>query len=166
MYLRALSSAIRRTDFISTLPKEQCPGGHAPDGDSPRRLHRLPRRRSRVSPSGTGSIDRASRLFAAGYRVCLLIDAQFARRVGSGDVGLDVAQARHWIVLRSKIERFGGNLKLTVFIWEEEEYKGHKNVLSHGGSVPGELLRLRGRQAIARWTSRILRKVHHCPKPN
>lgn len=90
-------------------------GGHDPDGDSPRRLHRHPRRRrSRVSPSGTGSIDRASRLFAAGYRVCLLIDAQFARRVGSGDVGLDEAQARHRIVLRSKIERSGGNMKMTV----------------------------------------------------
>ena len=165
MYLRPLSSAIRRTGFISTLPKEQCPADMTPM-EILRRLHRHPRRRrSRVSPSGTGSIDRASRLFAAGYRVCLLIDAQFARRVGSGDVGLDEAQARHRIVLRSKIERSGGNLKMTVITWGDYEYKGHKNVLSHGGSAPGELLRLRGRQAMARWT-RILRKVHHCPKPN
>jgi hypothetical protein len=94
----------------------------------------------------------------------LLIDAQFARRVGSGDVGLDEAQARHRIVLRSKIERSGGNVKMTVITWGDYEYKGHKNVLFHGGSGPGEL-RLRGRQAMARWT-RILRKVHHCPKPN
>jgi hypothetical protein len=30
---------------------------------------------------------------------------------------------RHWIVLRSKIERSGGNLKMTIFTWGDEEYK-------------------------------------------
>lgn len=98
-------------------------GGH--DGDSPAPATPT----SKKTPIscftvGRRQYDRASRLCAAGYRVCLLIDAQFARRVGSGDVGLDVAQARHWIVLRSKIERSGGNLKMTVFTWGDEEYKG------------------------------------------
>jgi len=67
----------------------------------------------------TDNMDKASELFSKGYRVCLLIDApgnppQIFPSNLSGSAAL---QDRHWIVLRSTIDRSAGNVKLTVYSW-------------------------------------------------
>ena len=67
----------------------------------------------------TDNIDDASRLFAAGYRVCLLIDSQMLETAHQAESGSALLADRHWIVLRSKIDHSGGNIKMTVFTWGE-----------------------------------------------
>ena len=62
-------------------------------------------------------VDEASRLFSAGYRVLLLIDAQMIETPDKS--GSAFLTDRHWVVLRSKIDRSGGNVKMTVFTWGE-----------------------------------------------
>lgn len=90
----------------------------------PRRLHRHPRRRrSRVSPSGAGNMaGRAGYVPRATASVCLstpsLLDASDQATSGS-----------MWpkLVIGSSCARrssSGGNLKITVFTWGDEEYKG------------------------------------------
>jgi hypothetical protein len=61
------------------------------------------------------NMDEASRLFSAGYRVCLLIDYQMIETQHQAESG-SMAD-RHWVVLRSRIDRSGGNVKMTIFTW-------------------------------------------------
>jgi hypothetical protein len=61
--------------------------------------------------------DEASQLWAAGYRVCLLIDDQMLSASEQAQSGSALFMDRHWIVLRSKIDRSGGNLKMKIFTW-------------------------------------------------
>ncbi|MBR0869398.1 hypothetical protein JQ633_03440 [Bradyrhizobium tropiciagri] len=71
----------------------------------------------------TDNMDEASRLYSAGYRVCLLIDDQMlyaSKQTKSGSV---VLRDRHWVVLRSKIDRSGGNVKMNIFTWGDGDYK-------------------------------------------
>jgi hypothetical protein len=67
-----------------------------------------------VFNKGTGTLDDADRLYAAGYRVCLFIGINMLKdetdRKGS-------TTAEHWVVLRSRVARAGGNVRLTVFTW-------------------------------------------------
>jgi hypothetical protein len=84
----------------------------------------------------TDNMDEASRLFSAGYRVCLFIDAQlletpklappgvlpqyretYNAAENSGSYFMD----RHWVVLRSRIDRSGGNVKMTVYTWGDDD---------------------------------------------
>ena len=83
----------------------------------------------------TDNMDEASRLFYAGYRVCLFIDAQMLETPKLAPPGVlpqyrEMANAaensgslfldRHWVVLRSRIDRSGGNVKMTVYTWGNE----------------------------------------------
>jgi hypothetical protein len=69
------------------------------------------------------NIIEASRLYSAGYRVILFISSQMLDQSGrQGDSG-DLVADRHWVVLRSPIERAGGNVKLTVYTWGDAEFK-------------------------------------------
>jgi len=70
----------------------------------------------------TDNMDEASRLFSAGYRVCLLIDDLMLYGSKQAQSGSMVFKDRHWIVLRSKIDRSGGNVKMTVFTWGDGDY--------------------------------------------
>jgi hypothetical protein len=67
----------------------------------------------------TANMDKASELFSSGYRVCLLVDAPGnpPKLFPPKESGSAFLQDRHWIVLRSKIDRSGGNVKLTVYSW-------------------------------------------------
>jgi hypothetical protein len=67
----------------------------------------------------TDNMDEASRLFSAGYRVCLLIDYEMLQTSTQADSGSALAEDRHWVVLRSRIDRSGGNVKMTIFTWGE-----------------------------------------------
>ena len=71
----------------------------------------------------TDNMDEASRLFSAGYRVCLLIDDPMLYGSKQAQSGSMVLKDRHWIVLRSKIDRSGGNVKMTVFTWGNGDYQ-------------------------------------------
>lgn len=90
----------------------------------------------------TNNMDAASRLYSAGYRVCLFIDAQLLEG-NSGDGAGDISQEteggksggsvesgspfgtdRHWVVLRSKIERSGdGFVSTTVYSYGKGDNK-------------------------------------------
>ncbi|MEP6827018.1 MAG: hypothetical protein ABJA10_02975 [Aestuariivirga sp.] len=65
----------------------------------------------------TSNMDEASRLFAAGYRVCLLIDGQLIDTTHQSESGSKWLLDRHWIVLRSEIDRSGGDVKMHIFTW-------------------------------------------------
>ncbi|WFU44325.1 hypothetical protein QA640_18890 [Bradyrhizobium sp. CB82] len=71
----------------------------------------------------TNNMDEASRLFSAGYRVCLLIDDLMLYSAQQTKSGSMVLKDRHWVVLRSKIDRSGGNVKMTIFTWGQGDYK-------------------------------------------
>jgi hypothetical protein len=71
----------------------------------------------------TSNMDEASRLFAAGYRVCLLIDYQMIQTWHQSESGSMMLMDRHWVVLRSTIDRSGGNVKMTIFTWGDENYQ-------------------------------------------
>jgi len=77
----------------------------------------------------TDNMDEASRLYAAGYRVFLLIDAQMLETTTQSESGSAVLKDRHWITLRSKIDRSSGNVKMTIFTWGE----GNRQVPQSGG---------------------------------
>jgi hypothetical protein len=82
----------------------------------------------------TEDMEEASRLYSAGYRVCLLIDAQMVdvdKEGQQSESGSALLTDRHWVVLRSKIERIGENLKFTVYTWGEGNHQvPKKGVLS------------------------------------
>ena len=67
-----------------------------------------------VFNKGTGTLDDADRLYAAGYRVCLFIGINMLS--GSSQTSGSTT-AEHWVVLRSRVVRTGGNVRLTVFTW-------------------------------------------------
>jgi hypothetical protein len=70
---------------------------------------------------GNGTIDDANELLGKGYRVVLLINFEMLDKddqTKSGSV-LD----RHWVVLRSPIDRSGGNVTATVYSWGNGSYK-------------------------------------------
>lgn len=71
----------------------------------------------------TDNMDEASQLFSAGYRVCLLIDDQMIKAKEQTQSGSMVLKDRHWIVLQSKIDRAGGNVKMTIFTWGDPNYQ-------------------------------------------
>jgi hypothetical protein len=53
----------------------------------------------------------------------LLIDDPMlyaGKQTKSGSV---VLKDRHWVVLRSKIDRSGGNVKMNIFTWGDGDYK-------------------------------------------
>jgi hypothetical protein len=77
------------------------------------------------------NMDEASQLWAAGYRVCLLIDDLMLSASEQAQSGSALFMDRHWIVLRSKIDRSGGNVKMKIFTWGEEDYQVPK-----GGPLP------------------------------
>lgn len=81
-------------------------------------------------------VDDASRLFSAGYRVCLLIDDQMLYVDKQAKSGSAFLTDRHWIVLRSTIDRSGGNVKFAVFTWGE----GYRHVPESGVLPLGNLL--------------------------
>jgi hypothetical protein len=63
-------------------------------------------------------MDEASRLFSAGYRVCLLIGSNLidtTKQAESSDIRDD-----HWVVLQSAIDRSGGNVKMIIFTWGDQ----------------------------------------------
>ncbi len=68
---------------------------------------------------GTATLDGASTLFAKGYRVVLFIAMQMleAKNQTKSSTVPD-----HWIVLRSRIDHAGGNVKLKVFTWGQGEF--------------------------------------------
>jgi hypothetical protein len=66
----------------------------------------------------TNNMDAASRLYSAGYRVSLLIDGQMIDVDEQGKSGSAFFKDRHWVVLRSKIDRSSG-VKMTIFTWGE-----------------------------------------------
>jgi len=68
----------------------------------------------------TDNMDEASRLFSAGYRVCLLIDYEMLETRTQAESGSALAEDRHWVVLRSRIDRSAGNVKMTIFTWGQE----------------------------------------------
>jgi hypothetical protein len=76
----------------------------------------------------TSNMDEASRLFDAGYRVCLLIDGQMVETSTQSESGSMILMDRHWIVLRSRIDRSGGNVKMHIFTWGE----GYREVPASG----------------------------------
>ena len=53
----------------------------------------------------TENMDEASRLFSAGYRVCLLIDDPMVKEGTQAESGSRVLKDRHWVVLQSRIDR-------------------------------------------------------------
>jgi hypothetical protein len=66
----------------------------------------------------TVNMDEASRLFSAGYRVCLLIGSNLidtTKQAESSDIRDD-----HWVVLQSAIDRSGGNVKMIIFTWGDQ----------------------------------------------
>jgi hypothetical protein len=68
----------------------------------------------------TDNLDEASRLFSAGYRVCLFIDYQMIETEKQAESGSRLGLDRHWIVLRSRIDRSSGNVKMTIHTWGNE----------------------------------------------
>jgi hypothetical protein len=71
----------------------------------------------------TKNMDEASRLFSAGRRVCLLIDYQMIKTEHQAESGSAVLMDRHWVVLRSAIDRSGGNVKMTIYTWGNGNYQ-------------------------------------------
>jgi hypothetical protein len=69
---------------------------------------------------GGGTLDDADRLYAAGYRVCLFIGINMLK--GSAQTSGSTT-AEHWVVLRSRVVRSGGNVRLTVFTWGDGTYE-------------------------------------------
>jgi hypothetical protein len=85
-----------------------------------------------VRQSDTDNMDEASRLLSAGYRVCLLINDEMLdppkpapasawpgafqeRAEAEANRGSDIGLDRHWVVMRSPIDRSGGNVAMTVY---------------------------------------------------
>ncbi len=69
---------------------------------------------------GAGTLDDASALFVKGYRVVVFVNMQMLQATNqtkSSNI------PNHWVVLRSKIDRSGGKVKMTVFSWGEGEYQ-------------------------------------------
>ena len=75
----------------------------------------------------TKNMDEASRLFAAGYRVCMLIDYQMIETRHQSESGSMILMDRHWVVLRSMIDRSGGNVKMNIFTWGDGNYQVPKS---------------------------------------
>jgi hypothetical protein len=71
----------------------------------------------------TDNMDEASRLFSEGYRVCLLIDGQMIQVAEQGTSGSALFKDRHWVVLRSKIDRSGDTVNMLIFTWGEKNRK-------------------------------------------
>ena len=71
----------------------------------------------------TDNMDEASRLFSAGYRVCLLIDDPMIRKGTQAESGSRVVKDRHWVVLQSEIDRSGGTVDMTIYTWGDRHYK-------------------------------------------
>lgn len=69
---------------------------------------------------GAGTLDDADRLYAAGYRVCLFIGINMLS--GSKQTSGSTT-AEHWVVLRSRVARAGGSVRLTVFTWGAGNYQ-------------------------------------------
>jgi hypothetical protein len=79
----------------------------------------------------TDNMDKASELYAGGYRVCLLIDYQMIEVADQSKSGSAIGLDRHWVVLRSKMDRSGGNVKMTIYTWGE----GNRQV-PRSGNLP------------------------------
>ncbi len=71
----------------------------------------------------TANMDEASRLFSAGYRVCLLIDGQMIEADEQTKSGSMWAKDRHWVVLRSRIDHSEESVKMTIFTWGHGNYQ-------------------------------------------
>lgn len=71
----------------------------------------------------TDNMDEASRLFSAGYRVCLLIDDPMIKKGTQAESGSRVLMDRHWVVLQSKIDRSGGTVDMFIYTWGDGHYK-------------------------------------------
>jgi hypothetical protein len=69
----------------------------------------------------TDNMDEASRLIAAGYRVVLLIDEQMIETQTQAQSG--GLSDRHWVVLTSRIDRSGGNVKMKIFTYGDGDYQ-------------------------------------------
>jgi hypothetical protein len=69
----------------------------------------------------TDNMDEASRLVNAGYRVVLLIDEQMIETQTQSESG--GISDRHWVVLRSTIDRSGGNVKMKIFTYGDGDYQ-------------------------------------------
>lgn len=69
---------------------------------------------------GGGTLDDADRLYAAGYRVCLFIGINM---LSGGKQTSGSTTAEHWVVLRSRVARAGGNVSLQVFTWGDGTYQ-------------------------------------------
>lgn len=69
----------------------------------------------------------ADRLYADGYWVCLLINAQVLNTAYQNNIAL---VPNHWVVLRSRIQ-FGASIRFEVFTWGE----GRRSI-PESGSVP------------------------------
>jgi len=75
----------------------------------------------------TDNMDEASRLFSAGYRVCLLIDDPMIHQGTQAESGSRVLKDRHWVVLQSEIDRSGGIVEMTIYTWGDGHYKVPKS---------------------------------------
>ena len=79
---------------------------------------------------GSGTLDEADRLYAAGYRVCLFIGINM---LSGSNQTKGSSTAEHWVVLRSRVTRTGGNVSLKVFTWGDGTYQvPQRGTLSEG----------------------------------
>jgi hypothetical protein len=65
----------------------------------------------------TRNMERATQLFNAGYRVCLLIDYQMVDDGTQSQSGSAILLDRHWVALTSPIRQIGGKVNMTIFTW-------------------------------------------------
>jgi hypothetical protein len=68
----------------------------------------------------TDTIAHTNELFAKGYRIVLLINAQMLE---AKEQTKSSRIPDHWVVLRSQIERSGGKVRLKVFTWGRGDYQ-------------------------------------------
>ena len=82
----------------------------------------------------TRNMQRATQLFNAGYRVCLLIDAQLVGYGTQSESGSPILLDRHWVALTSPIRLIAGTVDMTIFTWGKgDTYKvPQKGVLTLG----------------------------------
>lgn len=69
--------------------------------------------------AGTGTLASANELFNKGYRVAMLINAKM---LDKDDQSSRSYVPNHWVILRSPIDRSGGNVTLQVFTWGRGNY--------------------------------------------
>ena len=78
-----------------------------------------------VRDKGESNLREASRLYEAGYRTMLFIDAgMLETKTQSDDSGI---LDRHWVVLRDKVQIANGKVSLMVYTWGDAERTIPKN---------------------------------------